>query len=314
LKNKSNNKDIIQRRGKPESFYKITWGYQTIPFMIVHLIAIIGIFYVSITGKLILLCVLTYYIRMFGISGGYHRYFAHRSYKTSRVFQFLMAFLAQTSSQKGALWWASYHRHHHMYPDQPEDAHSPVQHGFWWGHVGWILSPHHKDTKYQLIKDFAKYPELMFLNKFEFIPTLTLAGLLYVFGGWPALYWGFFLSTTILWHGTFSVNSITHMFGWQRYKTDDTSTNNFWVTALTNGEGWHNNHHHTPWSSRHAHAWWEIDVSFYLLKVLSFFRIVWDLKVYDAGPFAQTKILPARDFSFLDTHKQELNSNPKTKT
>jgi stearoyl-CoA desaturase (delta-9 desaturase) len=155
----------------------------------------------------VLLAIGSYYVRMFGVTGGYHRYFAHRSYKTSRIFQFLMAFLAMTSAQKGVLWWAAHHRHHHKYSDQEADFHSPLQRGFWFSHVGWILSEKYAQTDWPLVRDFSRYPEICFLNRFYFIPPLLYGLLIYMIWGFPGVIWGFFISTTALYHCTFFINS-----------------------------------------------------------------------------------------------------------
>jgi stearoyl-CoA desaturase (delta-9 desaturase) len=224
------------------------------------------------------LCVASYYLRMFAITAGYHRYFSHRTYKMSRIVQFAMAWLGGTAVQKGALWWAANHRLHHRNSDQPNDIHSPKQHGFWWSHVGWILSDVHDETEWSQIQDLAKFPELKWLNHYHLVPGITYAVLLFVAGGWGALVWGFCISTVLLWHGTFTINSLSHVFGSIRYKTADTSRNNFWLSLVTLGEGWHNNHHCYMSSTKQGFFWWEIDGSYYTLKVLSYFRIVSDLR------------------------------------
>jgi stearoyl-CoA desaturase (delta-9 desaturase) len=228
---------------------------------------------------------------MFFITGGYHRYFAHRTYKTSRIFQFIIAFFAQTSVQKGALWWAAHHRVHHKYSDTPKDPHSMKLYGFFYSHLGWILGPDYKETHFELIKDYAKYPELRWLNKYHLVPPLLAAiGIFYLgaavngqhpdgySGGWSTLVVGFFLSTAILYHGTFSINSIMHLFGKQRYKSNDESKNNLFLALITLGEGWHNNHHYYQSTVRQGFFWWEIDITYYILKILSWFGLVWDLR------------------------------------
>lgn len=250
----------------------------SLPFFILHAVAIVGVFLVPFAWKWVGLCVGIYYLRMFAITGGYHRYFSHRTYKTSRAFQFLMALLAQSSAQKGALWWAANHRHHHKFSDQEEDIHSPLHSGFWWSHVGWILSKDNEETHWDLIGDFRKYPELVFLNRYPHLPAVALALILFATGGAPALMWGFFMSTVLLWHGTFTINSLSHVFGSRRYTTTDTSRNNFWLALLTLGEGWHNNHHCYQSSTKQGFFWYEIDVTYYALKALSKVGIVWDLR------------------------------------
>jgi stearoyl-CoA desaturase (delta-9 desaturase) len=215
---------------------------------------------------------------MFAVTAGYHRYFSHRAYKMNRMAQFAMAWLASTSIQKGVLWWAAHHRLHHKNSDQPNDIHSPVQQGFWWSHVGWILSDIYNDTEWDQIPDLAKYPELVWLNRFYLIPPIAYAALLFALGGLPALVWGFVVSTVLLWHGTFTINSLSHVMGTIRYSTKDTSKNNFILALITLGEGWHNNHHCYMSSANQGFYWWEIDGSYYTLKALSWFGIVRDLR------------------------------------
>jgi len=265
---------------------------QEIAFAIVHLIPVLAIW----TGATFfdwMVCFFLYVFRMFWITGGYHRYFAHKSYKTSRWFQFVIAFMAQTSAQKGALWWAAHHRHHHRHSDTPADPHSMKIYGFWYSHIGWIVGPDFKETDYKVIGDYAKYAELVWLNKHYLVPPVTLAVLVTALGGivnggsitamftsagFSTLLIGFFLSTVILYHGTFSINSIMHKFGTQRYQTNDESRNSLWLALLTLGEGWHNNHHYYETASRQGFFWWEIDITWYILKALSWMGLIWDLK------------------------------------
>jgi stearoyl-CoA desaturase (delta-9 desaturase) len=215
---------------------------------------------------------------MFGITAGYHRYFSHRSYRTSRLFQFVLAWIGCSALQKGPLWWAAHHRHHHQHSDQKEDLHSPQQRGFWWAHLGWILSAKHDATHSDAIRDFSRYAEISWLNRFWAVPGILLGVTCLITAGWQGLVWGFFISTVLLYHGTFVINSLRHMIGSVRYKTTDTSRNSMVLALITLGEGWHNNHHHYSTSARMGFFWWEIDVSFYLLTLLSLLGIVWDMK------------------------------------
>jgi stearoyl-CoA desaturase (Delta-9 desaturase) len=249
----------------------------SLPFALVHLASLL-IFLMPLHWYYLVACLGLLAVRMFFVTAGYHRYFSHRSFKTSRVFQFVMAFMAMSSSQKGVLWWAAHHRHHHRHSDQELDLHSPTLFGFFWSHVGWIISDKYNDTRLEYIADFAKYPELRWLNKYHMIPPATLAVVLWLIGGWPMFIWGFCLSTVLLWHDTFTINSLSHLFGSRRYETGDTSKNNWLLALLTLGEGWHNNHHHFMASARQGFYWWEIDITYYTLKVLSWFGIVWDLR------------------------------------
>jgi len=249
-----------------------------IPFVFMH-VACLGVFLVDFSLPAVLLCIGLYALRMFALTAGYHRYFSHRSFKTSRIFQFVLGLLGTMAVQKGPLWWAAHHRRHHKYSDQEGDVHSPVQDGFWWSHVGWIVSPKFDSTDWDAIKDFSRYPELRWLNTYHLIPAVSLAVLLFLAGGWEWLVWGFFVSTVVLYHGTFSVNSLSHLWGSRRYATTDQSRNNFLIALWTGGEGWHNNHHHYMASVKQGFYWWEVDFSYYILKVMSWARLVSDLRV-----------------------------------
>lgn len=259
-------------------------------FILFHLTPLL-IFYTGATAFDWWLMAGLYFFRMFFITGGYHRYFSHNTYSTSRVFQFILAFFAQTSMQKGALWWASNHRIHHKHSDTPEDPHSANLYGFWYAHVGWILGPEFKETRYDLIRDFAKYKELQFLNRFHLLPVLFLAVCIYLTGNmvngtgltdWSAglstFAVAFCLGTVLLFHGTFTINSLMHLIGSRRYKTTDKSRNNFILALLTMGEGWHNNHHYFQSTAKQGFFWWEVDITYYILKMLSWCGIVWNLR------------------------------------
>ncbi len=232
---------------------------------------------------------------MVGVTAGYHRYFSHRAYKTSRVFQFLLAVLAQTSAQKGVLWWAAHHRHHHKHSDTPNDLHSPKQRGFWWAQCGWILSEGSAETNMKNIQDFARYPELRWLNKYFLVPPTLYAVSIWLIWGWEGLFWGFFFSTMLLFHGTFFINSLTHVFGKVRYRSGDESKNSMILALITCGEGWHNNHHYFQATANQGWFWWEIDLSYYVLKVLSWFGIVWDLRMPPAHVKARTIAAEAKE-------------------
>ena len=251
---------------------------KSLPFLSVHVVALVGIALGTFSWTLLGVAVASYYVRMFGISAGYHRYFSHRSYRTGRAFQLLLAVLGSTATQKGVLWWAGHHRDHHRYSDQAEDIHSPVQRGLWWSHVGWILSSRYEEAPLHRIRDFARYPELRWLDRFHVVPAIAYASLLWAVGGWPVLLWGYFVSTVMLWHGTFLVNSLAHVVGRRRYATTDESRNSLVIALLTMGEGWHNNHHHYQSTANQGWFWWEIDVSYYLLRALELVGIVRDLR------------------------------------
>jgi len=269
--------DSMSTAAAPAREHSINW-VTSAPFFAVHVFALVAPFFVPFHWSYVVWALALYYARMWAVTAGYHRYFAHRAYKTSRVFQFILAFLAQTSAQKGVLWWAANHRHHHRESDQPADLHSPLQDGFWWSHVGWILSDDHVETREEAIRDFARFPELRFLNRFYLLPPVLLALALLLIGGFPLLVWGFFVSTVLLWHGTFTINSLSHVFGSRRYRTTDTSRNNFLLALVTCGEGWHNNHHYHQNTANQGWFWWEVDATYYVLKLLSALGLVWDLR------------------------------------
>lgn len=234
------------------------------------------------TWKLFGLAVLLYYVRMFAITAGYHRYFSHRAYRTSRVGQFLIALLGITATQKGPLWWASIHRKHHKYSDTEHDTHSPMRRGFWYSHMGWWMGRDHEETEWQRIPDLTKYPELVWIDKYAVIGPLAMIGTTLALG-FDVFLWGFVVSTCLLMHGTFTINSLSHVFGSRRYATTDTSRNNWLLALVTMGEGWHNNHHHYQASARQGFYWWEIDASYIILKILSKVGFVWDLRPVPAN-------------------------------
>ena len=249
----------------------------TIPFLLVH-VACLGAIWTGVSGSAVLLAVMLYFMRMWAITAGYHRYFSHRSYKTSRLFQFAMAFLGATSAQRGVIWWAAIHRHHHKHSDTPEDIHSALHGGFWHSHVGWIFKPKRNTADYSTVPDLTRYPELRFLDRHPYFPAFLLAVAIFLWMGWVGLVVGFFWSTVALYHGTFAINSLAHVHGNQRYVTGDQSRNNLLLALITLGEGWHNNHHAYQSSTRQGFRWWEIDISYYVLWLLSKVRLVWDLR------------------------------------
>ncbi len=250
---------------------------KSIPFFVVHLLAIVGVVLLGWSWKGLALALALYFVRMFGVTGGYHRYFSHRTFKTSRPMQFLFALLATSSSQKGVIWWAAHHRQHHKYSDLEGDVHSAKRDGLWWSHVGWIVSTKYEGTDESKVKDLIKYPELRWLDRWFLLPPIALGFGLWLALGWWGLVWGMFVSTTLLWHGTFTINSLTHIFGKTRYQTTDNSKNNVWLALITMGEGWHNNHHYYQRATNQGFFWWEIDVTYYVLKAMSWVGLVWDL-------------------------------------
>ena len=254
----------------------VYFNWLTLPFWGIHVLAIVGLAIVGFSWRGVLLCAALYAPRMFFVTGIYHRYFSHRTYKTSRWFQLVLAVCATTTSQKGPLWWAAHHRVHHKLSDQPGDLHSVVQSGFWWSHMGWILARDLEGTDLSKIKDFAKYPELRWLDKYWALPPVALGTACALLGGLWGLTW-FAVSQMLLWHGTFTINSLSHLWGSRRYATGDDSRNNFALAIVTLGEGWHNNHHHYQVAARNGFFWWEIDPTYYTLRALAALRLIRDL-------------------------------------
>ncbi len=261
-----------------------------LPLVAMHA-ACLGVIWVGWSGTAVAVAVALYAIRMFAITGFYHRYFSHRTFKTSRVGQFLFALLGACAVQRGPLWWAAHHRHHHRYSDQEKDIHSPRQHGLLWSHMGWFTSRANFATNLRAVADLAKFPELRFLDRFDVPVAISLAVFLYLVGvvlaifapalgtsGLQMLIWGFFISTVVLYHGTYTINSLAHKIGRKRYETQDESGNSFLLALITLGEGWHNNHHHYPASVRQGFYWWEIDLTYYTLVLLSWTGLIWDLR------------------------------------
>jgi stearoyl-CoA desaturase (delta-9 desaturase) len=249
-------------------------------FWAAHVAAVVGVAYVGVSWRGFGLAVAAYFIRMFVVTAAYHRYFSHRAFKTSRAFQFVLALGAQSAAQRGVLWWASHHRSHHKHSDTERDVHSAKLRGFWYSHLGWLMRPDWNGTDEGLVSDLARYPELRFLDRMEIqmLPTVALAVAFLFIGGLPALVWGYFVSTVLLWHGCFSINSVAHVFGRKRYATGDESRNNWLLALATTGEGWHNNHHHYQSSANQGFRWWEIDVTYYLLRLMAAVGLVWDLR------------------------------------
>ena len=248
-----------------------------IPFVLVHLACFAAI-WTGISWTAVAIAVALYWLRIFAIGAGYHRYFSHRAYATSRAFQLALAVVAQSTAQKSVLWWAAKHRHHHLHSDTEADVHSPRHKGFIYSHVGWVFSRRHDLTDLVKIEDFARYPELMWLHRYELAPAIVLALVCLAVGGWSGLVVGFFWSTVAVYHATFCINSLAHVRGRKRYVTGDDSRNNWLLAFFTMGEGWHNNHHAYQSSVRQGFRWWEVDPTFYVLKALSWARLVWNLK------------------------------------
>ena len=266
----------------------IDW-IRSIPFFLLHLTCF-AVIWVGWSWTAVLVAVSLYFLRMFAITGFYHRYFSHRSFETSRWAQFLFAVWGNSAVQKGPLWWAAHHRHHHRHSDKETDVHSPHTSGFFWSHIGWITCKGNFTTNLKAVPDLAKFPELRFLDRFETTVPILLATSLFGLGsllqilapqlettGPQLLIWGFFISTIVLFHGTCTINSLAHLMGRKRYRTSDESRNSLFLALITLGEGWHNNHHHFSASVRQGFYWWEIDITYYVLYLFSRIGLIWNL-------------------------------------
>lgn len=288
----------------PDDERKVDW-LRVVPFIGLHVTAIVGVFLVGWSWVAVGVAAALYAIRMFAITGFYHRYFSHRTFRTSRPMQFLMALVGASSVQRGPLWWAAHHRNHHRHSDTEQDVHSPVTRSFWYSHMGWFLTRAGFRTDWSVIPDLRKYWELKLIDRFDVFIAIGLAWLLFWFGGYlnehypelgtsraQMLIWGFFVSTVVLFHCTVTINSLAHRFGRRRYRTRDESRNNWLLAIITFGEGWHNNHHHFPGSARQGFYWWEVDFTFYALKAMSWLGLVWDLKPVPAELRAAGRVRP----------------------
>jgi stearoyl-CoA desaturase (delta-9 desaturase) len=264
-------------------------GLRLIPFFAVHLLCL-AVFAVGISTVAVVVAVLAYAVRMFAITAFYHRYFAHRAFRTSRWLQFCFAFLGNAAGQRGPLWWAAHHRKHHRHSDTARDVHSPHHGGAMRSHLLWFATARNYASDHAQIRDFARFPELRFLDRFDVLAPAVFAAAMWGLGAalerWapglgtdgPQMFvWGFAISTVVLFHGTSTINSLGHLFGRRRYATPDTSRNNWILALITFGEGWHNNHHFYPVSARQGFFWWEIDLTWYCLWMFSRLGLVWDL-------------------------------------
>lgn len=261
-----------------------------IPFLLMH-VGCVGILFVGTSTAALVLASILYVLRMFFITAFYHRYFSHRAFECSRKFQAVMAIVGCTAGQRGPLWWASHHRSHHLHSDTNKDPHSPSQTGFWFSHSLWFLTPKTYLTPENHIKDWLIFPELKWIDKTDWLPFVGLAGICYALGsllntffpgletsGAQCLVWGFFVSTTCLYHATYAINSLGHLWGTRRFGTRDNSRNNSILALITLGEGWHNNHHRYPRSARHGLYWWECDIAYLGIMLMSAVGLVWNVQ------------------------------------
>lgn len=250
------------------------------PFTAVHLSCLLVVL-VGWSPLALVVAGVLYVSRAFGITGFYHRCFAHRAFRVPRAVQFAGALLGASAAQQGPLWWVGHHREHHRYTDRPGDPHSPVTGGFWWSHVAWIFHPENVRTRIERVRDLAVFPELRLLDRFHHVAPVSLgvvtfgAGMVlkeafpWLHTSGPQLAVWAAISTVALYHSTFAVNSVAHRFGSRPYDTRDESRNNWWVSALTIGEGWHNNHHRFPNSARQGWRRWQFDPTWMGIRAMA---------------------------------------------
>ena len=268
---------------------RIAW-LRVAPIVALHVIAFAGLFYFNVSATDLIVAAVLYFARMFAITGFYHRYFSHKTFKTGRLNQFVWAFVAASSGQRGPLWWSAHHRQHHRHTEDTADPHN-ARKGFWWSHMGWFLCDKNFPTRRNQITDFGQYPELVWLDRYDVAAPALLAALVFGLGsaletfapgagtnGLQLLFWGYLVSTIVLLHATLSINSLAHRWGKRPFDTDDDSRNSWWLALVTLGEGWHNNHHHYCGSTRQGFEWWQFDLTYLLLKAMARVGLIWEVR------------------------------------
>lgn len=235
---------------------------------------------------LIALLVLYFISGCLGIGLGYHRLLTHRGFKVAKPVEYFLALCGTLALQGGPIFWVGLHRQHHARADRDGDPHSPRD-GFFWSHVGWVLygasyrNESQRLGRFTYAPDLAKQPFYVWLTQFHYVPQIVVALFLLWLGGWPMVLWGIFLRTTLTWHVTWFVNSATHVWGYQRFMSNDDSRNNWWVALLSFGEGWHNNHHAHAASARHGLTWYEFDLNWIVIRALEWLGIAKDVRTID---------------------------------
>jgi stearoyl-CoA desaturase (delta-9 desaturase) len=256
----------------------------------IHVGALLAFMPAYFTWSALLVCLLMHWFNGgIGICLCYHRLLTHRSFATRpRWLEYVLTMIGCCASEGGPVGWVADHRRHHAHSDEELDVHTPHQ-GFWWSHMLWWLTPeadtaHTPEYYARWAPDLARDPVLMWLDRWFFIFPIAEAALLYAVGGMPWLVWGFFVSCVLMLHSTWLVNSATHVWGYRSHKTRDDSTNLWWVALLTYGEGWHNNHHAYQTSARHGMRWWEVDMTYITIKLMSFVGLAYAIKVPKITP------------------------------
>jgi fatty-acid desaturase len=247
-------------------------NYLIASFMLLFHVGAVAAFF-FFTWEALFVAIFLYWLTgSLGIGIGYHRLLTHRGFKTPKWVEYFLTVCAVSAMEGGPLLWVATHRTHHQFSDREGDPHSPRD-GKWWSHVGWILVGNalRQDASAldRYVPDLVEDKFHVWITEFQFLPTVILGLILFAIGGLPFLLWGTFLRTVVGLHATWLVNSATHIWGSRRFETRDFSTNSWWVALLSFGEGWHNNHHAYPVSARHGLAWYEIDLNWYCIWVLT---------------------------------------------
>ena len=279
---------------------RIRW-IDALPILTIHALCL-GVIWTGWSWTAVGAAVVLYLVRMFVITAFYHRYFSHRTFQTHRWVRLLAACIGVSAAQRGPLWWAAHHREHHRHSDEEPDLHSPWWKGVLWSHTGWFLTQRGRATNWKAIPDWSRSRELLWVERNHILgPVVLVAALAAV--GWalavfapglgtgPAqlVVWGFGVSTTALYHATFTINSLAHTVGSRRFQTGDDSRNNWFLALLTLGEGWHNNHHFHPGTVRQGFYWWEYDPAYWALRVMSWAGLVWDLRPVPAWVYERAE-------------------------
>jgi len=239
----------------------------------------------------------SHFLRAIGLTLSFHRYFAHRTFQMNRAARFVWALIGTAAMQKGPLWWAGHHVNHHKFADREGDPHSPAITGFYHAHIGWFLNDARHDRvepTNPVLRDFSNAPEIVWLDRYHFVPPLALAVGLFLSGGLQWLVWGFCVPTVTLAHSTFAINTVNHMFGSRRFETHDASRNNLFTAVFAVGEGWHNNHHRYQRAARNGFYWWEFDPTWYVIRLMQAVGLAWDLQPVPARIYAEAEATRAR--------------------
>jgi stearoyl-CoA desaturase (delta-9 desaturase) len=221
-----------------------------------------------------------------GICLTYHRLLTHRGFKVPKPLEYVFTFFGMLASEGGAITWVAMHRMHHTLSDRAgKDLHTPKD-GFWWSHIGWILTKlgwSYREMERKYAPELVADPVHRVMNRLHVFPNILVGLALYAWGGWSFVVWGVFLRLVVALHSTWFVNSAAHTFGYRTYDTPEGSTNCWWVGLIAWGEGWHNNHHAFQRSARHGQEWWELDVTWLTIRALEKLGLARDIHLLPAG-------------------------------